>query len=1294
MSTTIDSLDIQISTSVGNSAQKIEELASALGNLKNNGKITVAVNGLQKLANTLYSLQPAISKLDTSKLSELGTAMQGLSGVQKLTGLKSALETLAKIPIITRDIDTANVTKFATQMERLSKALAPLATQIDKIGNGFSKLPNQITKAVTATNKMAAATEKASAATADHGKSLDASGINIMAAIHNFNAVISTLQMVGNAFHSTMGQAMEWEGIQFRFGRAFGEDAEEVYAYAQKVNDVLGINIQQFMQYSSLYGSLLSGFGMAQEKVTTISVGLTELSYDIWAAYNDRFKTLEDASEAVRSAITGEIEPIRNAGIALTEASLQEFADTYNSAAAAANDTKTALEEVAEAVNSGETEPLRKMGVALEDLESTANEATNAIVDMVENGISDSALQATADMLGLGVSVEKLTEAQKSELRYATMMNAAMQQGIIGTYASEIQTAEGAMRNLSQAFKGLQQAFGSLFIPLLQAAIPYLTAFVNLLYDAIAAIADFFGIAFFEIDWGNSTKGVAGMGAGMEKAAAGASGVGTDLKDAAKSAKKIRDYTMGFDELNVISPPASTSGSGGGGGGAGGGGVPWEGLDLETMWDESIFAKASQQVDELKQKILDWFEEWKTQIAIIAGAMGALSMATMLEHLAQALGLSDKLLLSLKNIKQIAALAIVLTIQYSLMSEFFKNFIETGDWEQYVWAAIVGALGAFGSYLLWGAKGLTLSLTITAIAAFDATFEDGKIDSLEEVVTGLTGLASAIGAVALAWPIVKPFFEGIIEFFKAAKAMAPEVGWLAALFPKLSMAFATIGGWISSAATAIGTFVAGISAPVWGIIVAVIAAIASAALFLYRNWNEVTAAVKKFFKENIAPKLEKIKGHFDKIVDAIEPVIDVLGWVAEGFVDMIKGIGKFLETIKPLSILGSIFETIGGIIFSVVSGVIMGAINMFVGYIENAMQYFSGIVQIVRGVIDLVVAACNEGDIGAAWQTIWDGVVDVVSGLWGMIYQPIADFVNGIIDWFIDLWDELVGHSIVPDTINAIVDWFLSLPDKIFGPVQEFVDGIKKKFADMWDNIKQWYNTKVAPKFTRAYWQNVFDKVVSGISSKLSELKGAIAAKWQTVVDWYNTTVAPKLKLSYWTDKISSFLDVGKEIVENIKEGLEEKWEELKKWWSELELPSFKIKKPHLEWGSKEATGWIADTLAALGLPTKIPDLKVEWYAQGGFPTTGNLFWASEAGPELVGTIGNRTAVANNDQIVAAVSQGVYSAVVAAMSSGGNNNNAQSIHVYLDGKQIYSSVKKVEAERGVSLMGNQLGYVY
>lgn len=83
-------------------------------------------------------------------------------------------------------------------------------------------------------------------------------------------------------------------------------------------------------------------------------------------------------------------------------------------------------------------------------------------------------------------------------------------------------------------------------------------------------------------------------------------------------------------------------------------------------------------------------------------------------------------------------------------------------------------------------------------------------------------------------------------------------------------------------------------------------------------------------------------------------------------------------------------------------------------------------------------------------------------------------------------------------------------------------------------------------------------------------------------------------------------------------------------------------------------------------------------FATGGFPDTGNVFIANEAGPEMVGTIGNRTAVANNDQIVEAVAAGVYRAVVQANSAqqGGGNR----IEVYLSGKQIMTSVAE-EARR-------------
>jgi hypothetical protein len=82
--------------------------------------------------------------------------------------------------------------------------------------------------------------------------------------------------------------------------------------------------------------------------------------------------------------------------------------------------------------------------------------------------------------------------------------------------------------------------------------------------------------------------------------------------------------------------------------------------------------------------------------------------------------------------------------------------------------------------------------------------------------------------------------------------------------------------------------------------------------------------------------------------------------------------------------------------------------------------------------------------------------------------------------------------------------------------------------------------------------------------------------------------------------------------------------------------------------------------------------------ANGGFVSTGEVFIAREAGPEMVGTIGGRTAVANNDQIVEGIRQGVYEAVVSAM----NNSHGNSAHytITLDGKVVYDSVVKEDKE--------------
>lgn len=102
------------------------------------------------------------------------------------------------------------------------------------------------------------------------------------------------------------------------------------------------------------------------------------------------------------------------------------------------------------------------------------------------------------------------------------------------------------------------------------------------------------------------------------------------------------------------------------------------------------------------------------------------------------------------------------------------------------------------------------------------------------------------------------------------------------------------------------------------------------------------------------------------------------------------------------------------------------------------------------------------------------------------------------------------------------------------------------------------------------------------------------------------------------------------------------------------------------------------DTWGGLGL------LALKKYADGGFPDYGDLFIANERGPELVGTIGNRTAVANSSSIETAI----YNAVRSAMSDSAGGQSAD-IHVTvdIDGDTVGETVARYNAVRNRRLNG-------
>lgn len=118
---------------------------------------------------------------------------------------------------------------------------------------------------------------------------------------------------------------------------------------------------------------------------------------------------------------------------------------------------------------------------------------------------------------------------------------------------------------------------------------------------------------------------------------------------------------------------------------------------------------------------------------------------------------------------------------------------------------------------------------------------------------------------------------------------------------------------------------------------------------------------------------------------------------------------------------------------------------------------------------------------------------------------------------------------------------------------------------------------------------------------------------------------------------------------------------------------SIHIPMPHIGWD------WEGGSIKIGNFKFSLPRFNLSWYANGGFPGMGEMFVARESGPELVGRMGNHSAVANNNQIIAGIRAGVFEAVVNAFESmQGRNDRGRELHIYLEGdaKKLFKVIRQ------------------
>lgn len=1315
----------------GDMSRKLTQIASGLRALEQVRGVKIS----SSIPNQLNALNAALKNVRWTDGDKIRTLVDGLRPLSELgrANITSFINQLGKLPALIDELEKADVDKFTRQMKELAAAMKPFADEMQKVSNGFSAFPSRIQRLIASTDRYNNSVNRATTGTKAWSNAL--AGIKLSTVLYASNRI-------GAALAGYMYQASEWEGIMYRFGRAFGEEAEENYKWINRLNTELQINVQQFMQYASIYGTMLKGFGVAQKDAAAMAMNYTELTYDIWAGYNDIYKSFEDAAVAVRSAIAGEVEPIRRAGFTIV----------------------------------------------------------------------DSQLKITAANYGIAYSTQSASEELKSYLRYLTLIDQAKAQNLIGTYAREMTTAEGLMRTLRQQLTSLSQAFGSFLLPALVKVLPYVQAFVELIGEAIAALAQLFGIDLKPVDFGVSSG------------ASAAGDMADNLGDAAGAAKKLKQYTAGFDELNVFDP---NQGAGGAGADVSGGGYEGE-FDIGKLWDESIFENINSQVDELKEKL-----------------KGVLSTVTSIAAGILAWKVAKDFLAALKLLKELNSKNFAFKLDFKVLGlsmfladlkefeRYLKDFLDNGPTFQNVagmissFAGMVGdALIMLGGLKVGGALKVIQGIGEIVIGISDIAENGVNAENALTVIRGLTNIAIGIGVFTgniklAAWSVAIQGFTTIIREiatnwdaikqgdWSGVDKVALIIGGLEILgglvvaldvFSKLkgisNLGNATTAmNTLSNATGTIDTTVSTQLSPKLkslaknlGLGVVVIAEVAAAAIIFTG-----AIAIMGFELEKVGEAWEPVLENGETVVSGIAlgtallagvglaayalgtggktialnigigtAILLELGVAAGLFIIEVWAIGKGLdeigqawqpvldngETIAAGIGLGTALLVGIGVVTAALGAATVASVGLlpiavglgtailvelaaaFVLFTESlvavadelnfnlapSLRSLNGTLpQLTEDMSDFVdFMSAFAGEIGSYTDSMggitWDSIVSGFQKLFAG--NPIGDFADDVNAIYTDtksLNDELRLANPELRTAVTLLTQYAALMEQLGILTQEngtanLATGIFTNLQVCGEQLVTGFSTGMTNKMPLI--QANVEQMKTTLDTSFNTLVDGVVQKWQTGLNTMNTDFT-----TFRTNTLLGFTDFQTQMttgMDDFTTTFPKGWSSMWRGMTNTAIIQWNSTLNAMERGmnnainalnqvirSINAVSWI--TGISLSYFSRISIDQIQYMAEGGFVDEGQLFIAREAGAEMVGAMGRRTAVANNDQIVEGISAGVSVAndgVIAAIYALMNIIEDKDLSVSIGDDVIGRSYDRYNRSRGVRVNSGAFANAY
>ena len=761
---------------------------------------TQAVAGLQNLINTLNRLKTATNGGATglSKtaqgIRELSNSLKGLNSgdaSQKITRLTNALTALSQVGNVKISSSIAN------QLTAINTALAGLkwtdGDKLTSLANGLRPLSElgkaNMTTFINQLSKLPKVIEDLEAADIDK---FTQQMTALAAAMKPF---ADEMQKVSNGFSAFPSKIQK-----------LITSTEKYNASARKATSTTG-------QFTS---------GLKALNVAAVAITFRKIGHFIAQAVTESNKYQEDlnlftvalgqyAAEAQNYAekvsdVMG-IDPaqwLRNQGVFNTL--LTGFGDTAERAQLMSQNLTQLGYDISSFFNisiedamqklqsgiSGELEPLRRLGYDL----------------------SQARLEQTALNLGVKESVANMTQAEKAELRYYAIMTQVTTAQ--GDMARTLEAPANQLRILQAQLTQAARAIGNIFIPALNAILPYAIAVVQVIREIANALANLAGFKLTDVDY-----------SGVNNAAVGAGSLADNLDDAAGAAKKLKQYTAGFDELNVFAPNTG-SGSGAGAGGAGG-------FDFDLPTYDFLGDAVQTRIGEIKKMIEDTLAEITTIVSGFMLAVGAILVVT---------GVNIPLGVGLMAAGAVG-LAATVGLNWTAMSSELASTL----------ALITGVVGGFLLALgaIMALSGANLPLGIALMALGGASLVSAAVinwhnsdrhltDALSTLTGVLAGASLAVGAMLAFTGVATGLGIALMAVGAVTLVSAAALNWNS-IPDALASPLSRVGLLVSGATLALGAILAFSGCMPLGIALMAIGA-TSLVSVMALNWNGLSDEIQ------------------------------------------------------------------------------------------------------------------------------------------------------------------------------------------------------------------------------------------------------------------------------------------------------------------------------------------------------------------------------------------------------------------------------------------------------------------